>query len=133
MRIDVSHGEVIDKMTILHIKMERIKDSTKLKYIEEEYDMLQEAIADEQRKLDKWMPIKLYDDLKEINEKLWDAEEILREKEAKQNYDWEFIKNAVLDSELNDLRFLKKSEINSFFKSGVREQKSYKHLNYEAE
>lgn len=130
MKIEVSPGEVVDKMTILDIKMDRIKDLDKLKHIEEEYDMLQEAITDEQQTLGKWMPVEMYDKLKEINELLWDAEDVLRKKEQEKIYDEEFVKCAVADSELNDERFLIKNEINNWFDSTIREHKSYKHLKY---
>jgi hypothetical protein len=128
MKIEVSIGEVIDKITILQIKEERIKDSIKLTHIKKELNILEDIVNVSGISIPKDM----IDRLKDINTQLWDAEDILREKEKIELYDEDFIKCAVLDSVLNDKRFLVKNEINNFCDSNIKEQKSYDGL-YKAE
>ncbi len=128
MKIEVSIGEVIDKITILQIKEERIKDSIKLSHIKHELNILQQTL--DESSID--VPSDMINRLKDVNSQLWDAEDILREKESIELYDDEFIKCAVLDSVLNDKRFLIKNEINNYCNSNIKEQKSYKDL-YKAE
>lgn len=121
MKIEVSIGEVIDKITILEIKEERIKDEAKLSHVRKELSVLRDALKEYNINI----PEDLVNKLKSINESLWDAEDILREKEKKKEYDIEFIKYAVLDATYNDNRFLAKNEINNFSNSNIKEQKSY--------
>lgn len=121
MKIDVSIGEVIDKITILQIKMEKIKDSAKLVYVEDELNHLSELIEKENINIPKDLVLKL----KDVNLKLWEAEDIIREREENNTFDAEFIKCARLDAKLNDERFLLKNEINSVCDSYIKEQKSY--------
>ena len=109
MKIEVSIGEVVDKITILQIKQERIKDDAKLAHINKELDILQQTLSESNIKV----PQNLIDDLKKVNTQLWDAEDILREKEKYEVYDNDFIKCAVADSVLNDKRFLIKNDINN--------------------
>lgn len=124
MKIEVSVGEVIDKITILEIKQERIKDEIKLFHINKELKILNQTL--EESKIE--VPKEMFDELKNINTELWEAEDILREKEKYEIYDEEFIKCAVLDSVLNDKRFLVKNKINNFCDSNIKEQKSYEGL-----
>jgi len=124
MKIDVSIGEVFDKITILQIKLERIKDQEKLKHITHELDVLESVLQDSS--ID--MSNDFFKKLRSINETLWDTEDIIREKEEKEEFDVEFIKHARLDAKLNDQRFLIKNEINMFFGSQIKEQKSYEKL-----
>ena len=124
MKIEVSIGEVIDKITILQIKSERISDKIKLEHINKELNILESTLSDSN--ID--VPELMVKNLKSVNEQLWDAEDILREKEKIELYDDEFIKCAVADSVLNDKRFLIKNEINNFCNSNIKEQKSYKEL-----
>lgn len=124
MKIEVSVGEVVDKITILQIKEERIKDPIKLVHIKKELNILQETLSESL--ID--VPQDMVDRIKDINTKLWDAEDILRNKEKDEVYDEEFIKCAVLDSVLNDSRFLVKNEINDHCQSNIKEQKSYEGL-----
>ena len=77
MKIEVSIGEVIDKITILQIKEERIKDPTKLEHIKKELDILENTLI----LSELIIPTEMRNKLKDINEQLWDAEDILREKE----------------------------------------------------
>ena len=124
MKIDVSIGEVFDKVTILQIKLERIKDQEKLKHIAHELDVLKSALQDSS--ID--MSNDFFKKLRSTNETLWDTEDIIREKEEKEEFDVEFIEHARLDAKLNDQRFLIKNEINMFFGSQIKEQKSYEKL-----
>lgn len=124
MKIEVSIGEFIDKITILEIKSERIKDIIKLNHIHNELEILNNSLKES----GIVVPTDMYQRLKKINEDLWDAEDILRKKEKIELYDEEFIKYAVLDSVLNDNRFLVKNEINNYCNSNIKEQKSYEGL-----
>jgi hypothetical protein len=124
MKIEVSVGEVVDKITILQIKEERIKDDVKLVHIKKELSILQNTLDESGIEV----PQDMIDKLKKINTELWDAEDILREKEAIELYDEEFVKCAVADSVLNDQRFLVKNEINNHCDSNIKEQKSYEGL-----
>jgi len=127
MKIEVSIGEVFDKISILEIKKERIKDEKKLIHIDNELHILNRDVKREGIIIDK----DLYSVLKKINEDIWDLEDVLREKEKNHIYDEEFIRNAELDSVLNDKRFFVKNEINNLYDSNIKEQKSYDHLKYE--
>ena len=124
MKIEVSIGEVIDKITILQIKENNINDQKKLAYIREELQVLQSALAHEGVDV----PNDMIDELRSINQKLWDTEDIIRDLEKENNFNDEFVKHARLDAILNDKRFLIKNKINNHCNSIVREQKSYEGL-----
>jgi hypothetical protein len=124
MKIEVSIGEVVDKITILQIKKEKISDSAKLVHIEKELKILSETLMSSNIPV----PQELIDKLKDINLQLWDAEDIIRDSENKKNFDSEFVKCARLDASLNDKRFLVKNEINNVCESNIKEQKSYEGL-----
>lgn len=124
MKIEVSIGEVVDKITILEIKKEKINDKAKLRYIDEELQTLNSALEKEQITV----PEHMVSDLKKVNEELWDAEDVLRDREDKKQFDQKYIENARLDAKLNDQRFLIKNKINSHCDSYIREQKSYEGL-----
>lgn len=120
---EISAGELIDKISILQIKSEKIKDEAKLDHVtREKYDLLKEA-----QKLNiyqKWL-----DKIKEVNLKLWKIEDDLREKERKKEFDQEFIELARAVYFTNDERFNVKNEINSWYNSNIVEQKSYEKYN----
>lgn len=117
--IEVSIAELIDKITILRIKEERIKSPEKLKEIKKELKYLEKKCTE----IDE---IKfLVEELKYYNEKLWDLEEVIRNHEKQQNFDEEFIFNARHDAIYNDKRYLVKRQINEYFDSKYKEQKSY--------
>ena len=124
MKIEVSIGEVVDKITILEIKKEKMNDKAKLRYIDEELQTLNSALEKEQITV----PEHMVSDLKKVNEELWDAEDVLRDREDKKQFDQKYIENARLDAKLNDQRFLIKNKINSHCDSYIREQKSYEGL-----
>jgi len=124
MLVEVAIGEIFDKITILDIKLERILDESRLTYIQGEKGVLEQALKLEGVKIDS----NLYHELREINLKIWDTEAGFREKEAKQQFDDEFIEFARLNAKYNDERFLIKKRINEYYNSPVREQKSYDRL-----
>jgi len=121
-KIEVSVGELVDKVTILEIKRDHITDETKLYYINQELKILKSNMQDHD------VPTELYDKLLQINTELWDTEDIIRDMEDNETFGDEFIKHARLDAILNDNRFLIKNEINNISKSVVKEQKSYEGL-----
>jgi hypothetical protein len=124
MNVEVAIGEIFDKITILDIKLEKIKDKSRLFYIEKEKDILQSALLSEDVKLDSG----LYQDLREINVKIWDTEAGFRDKESKKEFDDQFIEFARLNAKYNDERFVMKKKINEHYNSDIREQKSYNAL-----
>tara|TARA_R110000868_G_scaffold118403_3_gene314019 strand:- start:111 stop:497 length:387 start_codon:yes stop_codon:yes gene_type:complete len=124
MKIEVSIGEIIDKITILQIKEKNIKNKKKLLYVKQELSTLQNALHREGIDI----PKKMVDNLREINELLWDTEDIIRDLEIKGNFGDEFVEHARLDAILNDKRFLAKNIINNHCNSTIKEQKSYEGL-----
>ena len=124
MKVEVAIGEIFDKITILDIKLERISDESRLTYVQGEKDVLEEALKLEGVEIDS----ELYQELRDINMKIWDTEAGFREKEAKQEFDDEFVQFARLNAKYNDERFLAKKRINEHYDSPVREQKSYDRL-----
>jgi len=124
MKIEVSIGEVVDKITILQIKQKHIDDKVKLEYISKELEVLQQALQDEGVEV----PLSMVDSLRDVNQQLWDAEDIIRLKEKRQEFDDAFIHCARHDAILNDQRFLIKNEINNHCDSFIKEQKSYEGL-----
>ena len=118
----ISLGELVDKISILHIKNLNIKDDKKLKLIREELDILN-TILDEHIKRDD---IKKYlNELVNINSKLWVIEDDIRESERKKIFDQTFIGLARSVYFTNDKRSELKFEINKKFGSKIIEVKSY--------
>ena len=124
MKIEVSIGEVIDKITILQIKKEKILDTLKVEHVEKELLVLENTLKESEVDV----PVELVKKLKDVNLKLWDAEDIIRDRENRNLFDEEFVKCARLDATLNDERFLVKNEINNICESNIKEQKSYEGL-----
>lgn len=122
MLIEVPVAEVIDKITILEIKRNKIEDKNKLKYVNLELKKLYETM----NKNNVLMPQKEYEELMEINLELWDIEDFLREKYNKNELDKEYMNKMSMDIVLNDKRFLVKKKINEMTNSIVKEVKSYK-------
>jgi hypothetical protein len=120
MKIEVSNGEIIDKLTILQIKLERIKDKAKLVNIKKEYD---EVIKISSSIISTEDP--LYTGLYEVNCELWDIEDHIRDLERKKEFGEEFISTARAVYIKNDKRSLLKREINIKTSSGLTEEKSY--------
>ncbi len=121
MKIDISIGELVDKVTILSIKLKMVKDQVKLANIKKEYDLLTIPMeetgitsnSDEFKRLEA------------VNQKLWQIEDDIRIKEAKQEFDEEFIKLARSVYFENDDRAAIKKEINLKFGSELVEEKEY--------
>ncbi len=122
--VPVSPGELLDKITILRIKVARILDAAKLANVRLELDLLEKTwrdagcaafdVAHDERALQG------------VNERLWDVEDLIRDKEAKQTFDREFIELARAVYVSNDERAAIKKRINLQLGSRLIEEKSYK-------
>ena len=121
--IEVSVGELFDKISILEIKKDKIKDEEKLKYITDEYNLLKEQMVDKV-KLNEKLSV-LFDTLKDINSKLWVIEDDKRLCEKNSNFDEKFIKLSRDIHFLNDKRASIKLEINNQTGSRIKEIKEY--------
>jgi len=120
MKIEVSNGELLDKLIIVQIKLERIKDEEKLINLRREFDILKEAAS---TLIQSNHP--LYKDLYQVNSELWYIENHIREKELKGSFDQEFIDIARSVYLKNDERFEIKRKINIETSSHLTEEKSY--------
>jgi|TARA_Y100000310_G_scaffold305052_1_gene344824 hypothetical protein len=121
--VEVSVGELLDKISILEIKKERIKDPEKLKFINEECNILKDQLKKNVKtdeKLDK-----LFQSLKEINAKLWVIEDDKRLCEKNSDYGEKFIKLSRNVHFLNDDRAKIKLDINNHTGSKIKEIKEY--------
>ena len=121
--VEVSVGELFDKISILEIKKEKIKDPESLKFIEEEYNVLK-AELDKNIKSDDKLN-NLFNSLKEINSKLWIIEDDKRMCEKNKDFGEKFIKLSRDVHFLNDDRAKIKLEINNHTGSKIREIKEY--------
>jgi hypothetical protein len=120
MKIEVSNGEIIDKLTIIQIKLERIKDKAKLVNLKKEYDELSSSSSSIISTADS-----LYISLYEVNCELWDVEDHIRDLERKKDFGDDFISTARAVYFKNDRRSELKREINIKTSSGLIEEKSY--------
>ena len=120
-KVPISNGELLDKITILQIKKEKIKDEEKNKHIIRELEELTILM--------KTLPMNeisnLFTELKEINTQLWDVEDALRDKERNKVFDDDFIQLARKVYFTNDKRSQVKLDINKISKSELIEVKSY--------
>ena len=121
--VEVSVGELLDKISILEIKKEKIKDETNLKFINDEYDILKTEL-DQNIKYDEKLK-KLFQSLKEINLKLWIIENDKRQCEKNSDFGEKFIKLSRDVHCFNDDRARTKLEINNHTGSKIREIKKY--------
>jgi hypothetical protein len=121
--VEVSIGEILDKLTILAIKKQKILDPQKLVHIEKEYDILEEK---SRQYLNSEEVKNVFEELIEVNSKLWVIEDDLRDLESQKRFDEEFVEKARLVYMTNDHRFALKNRINQLTDSGVQEQKGYK-------
>ena len=123
-KVPVSFGEVLDKITILEIKSERIKDETKVKNVRLELDELSatwdEAVKDKAAEI-----ADLRKQLKAVNEELWGIEDDIRDQEAAQDFGARFIELARAVYVTNDKRAAIKKEVNLALGSRFVEEKSY--------
>ncbi len=121
--VEVSVGELLDKISILEIKKEIIKDPEKLKFISNEYSILKDQLEKNVKSGDKLN--KLFQDLKEINAKLWVIEDDKRHCEKNKDFGDKFVKLSRDVHFLNDDRAKIKLEINNHTGSSIKEIKEY--------
>tara|TARA_Y100001970_G_scaffold109742_1_gene137062 strand:+ start:892 stop:1281 length:390 start_codon:yes stop_codon:yes gene_type:complete len=121
--IEVSIGELLDKISILEIKKEKIKDPEKLKFINDEHAILKDQL-DQNVKNDQKLNT-LFQSLKEINSKLWVIEDDKRMCEKNSDFKEKFIKLSRDVHFLNDDRAKIKLEINNYTGSKIKEIKEY--------
>ena len=122
MKIEISHGEIVDKLTILQIKKTNIIDPIKLDNIVKEYDYLLYVVEND---LGISTESPEYLELLSINYELWVIEDDIRDKERNKEFDDEFIKLSRSVYYTNDVRAKIKKEINLKYSSGFVEEKSY--------
>jgi hypothetical protein len=120
-RIEVSNGEIIDKLTILQLKIERIQDGEKLKNLRKEYDILKDMASAIMSSSDP-----LFKSLYKVNRELWDIEDRIRELERNKDFGEEFIATARAVYIKNDKRAEIKRAINLRTSSDLIEEKSYR-------
>ena len=121
--VEISIGELLDKISILEIKQEKIKDINKLKFISNEHSILKNQL-DNNVKTDNKLS-KLFESLKEINVKLWVIEDEKRQCEKNKDFGEKFIKLSRDVHFLNDDRAKIKLEINNLTGSKIKEIKEY--------
>ena len=121
--VEVSVGELLDKISILEIKKEKIKDTESLKFIEEEYNVLKVELDKNIKNDDKLK--NLFNSLKEINSKLWIIEDDKRMCEKNKDFGEKFIKLSREVHFLNDDRAKIKLDINDLTGSKIKEIKEY--------
>ena len=125
MKVEISIGELLDKISVLEIKLLNIKDKEKTKNVYKELKTLNPYL---QNLLDEYgvEMENLYTKISKINKTLWDIEDAIREKEAEEEFNEEFVELARSVYIINDQRAAVKKEINLLTKSELVEEKSYK-------
>ncbi len=120
--IPVSPGELLDKISILQLKQENISDEAQLNYVRDELKQLHQVHTQlpKSDQLDK-----LFDNLRDVNQHLWNIEDGLRAKEVAGKFDQSFIEQARMVYINNDKRAAIKRAINELLGSALQEQKSY--------
>jgi len=121
--VEVSVGELLDKISILEIKKEKIKDTEKLKFINKEYSILKDQLkknVESDEKLNQ-----MYQSLKDLNFKLWEIEDDKRKCEKNKDFGEKFIQLSRDVHFLNDNRAKIKLEINNYSGSEIKEIKEY--------
>ena len=121
--VEVSVGELLDKISILEIKQEKIKDTEKLKFINEEHSILKDQLNNNVKSNQKLN--ELFESLKQINAKLWVIEDDKRQCEKEKDFTETFIKLSRDVHFLNDDRAKIKLEINNHTGSKIKEIKEY--------
>ncbi len=119
--VKVSLGELVDKLSILAIKTQKINDESKLAHVRREYAELEKTL----NSLNLSNIENHFESLKEINEKLWKIEDDIRDKERDKEFDDEFIRLARAVYITNDERFAAKAKCNEAYGSELQEVKSY--------
>ena len=121
--VEVSIGELLDKISILEIKQEKIKDPEKLRFISNEHSILKKQLDDNVKSDDKIKD--LFQSLKDINAKLWVIEDDKRQCEKVKDFGEKFIKLSRDVHFLNDDRAKIKLEINNYTGSAIKDIKEY--------
>ena len=121
--VEISIGELLDKISILEIKQEKIKDPEKLKFISDEHSVLKDQLDKNVKSDDKLE--KLFQSLKEINARLWVIEDDKRKCEKEKDFTEKFIKLSRDVHFLNDDRAKIKLEMNNLTGSKIKEIKEY--------
>ena len=121
--VEVSVGELLDKISILEIKQDKIKDPKKLNFINNEHSILKNQLEKNVKSDEKLE--KLFQDLKDINAKLWVIEDDKRDCEKNKDFGEKFIKLSRSVHFLNDDRAKIKLEINNHTGSAIKEIKEY--------
>ena len=128
-KIEAGIGEILDKLSILQIKLIKIKNNEKLKNIEYEYNILLNIVS---KNIDSnILNNEKYKNLLDVNKKLWNVEDNLREFEKINKFDEDFIINARSVYMLNDQRCYIKKLLNNEYNSNIIEEKSYNSYNYD--
>ncbi len=125
MKIEVSNGEILDKLSILELKLHFMEDEEQKSNVQKEYDLLKKVSADILLTSDHTFPEDLYRELSNVNLKLWSIEYEIREKEGDSEFGKDFIKLARSVYKTNDKRARIKKEINIFTGSTLVEEKHY--------
>ena len=125
MKIEISNGEIVDKMTILELKLDKIKNTTKLENISKEWEVLNDCVMSLFQIFGDKPLYNKVDQLSEVNSKLWDIENWIRDCEKEERFDKEFVELARSVYKLNDERSEIKRHINLLTKSELIEEKSY--------
>ena len=128
-KIEAGIGEILDKLSILQIKLIKIKNNEKLKNIDYEYNILLNIVS---KNIDSnILNNEKYKNLLDVNKKLWNVEDNLREFEKINKFDEDFIINARSVYILNDQRCYIKKLLNNEYNSNIIEEKSYNSYNYD--
>jgi hypothetical protein len=125
MKIEVSNGEILDKLSILELKLQFMEDESQKANVQKEYDLLKTVSTKILSTNDKTFPEDFYRELSNVNLKLWSIEHKIREKEFKDEFDKDFIKLARSVYKTNDKRARIKKEINVLTGSMLVEEKHY--------
>ena len=120
---EISQGELLDKLSILEIKLKEIKDELSLKEVKKEHTILSKIKTDNIENSE--IIDDLFKKLKSINEKIWKSENIKRNYEKRNNFDEEFIKISREEYKANDERAMIKSKINHILDSNIKEVKQH--------
>ena len=123
--VPVSVGELLDKLSIVEIKIKNISDSQKLEYLNKEFNLLKEK-ADDVKSINTQKNDEFYSSLLKTNSKLWEIDDDIWDLENLKNFDEAFVSLARSVYITKDERFEIKTKINNFFGSSIVEQKELK-------
>jgi hypothetical protein len=121
--VEISAGELLDKITILVIKQERISDPAKLANVRKEHEMLMSVYRGQIAEVPELVTLR--NQLTEINSQLWDIEDEIRDHERRKDFGQRFVELARSVYRTNDQRSSTKRTINDLLKSALVEEKSY--------